>query len=76
MKSFLAKKRDTRGGEGHKSQAEETVPKHVEESCAFTDVESEAETAHDTTADLYEQYRELEEEEKWEKFCSLKKVGN
>ena len=77
MKNFLAKKKEAyRKGDGHQSQSEETVPKKAEDSCAFTDLDSEDETTHDTTLDLYAEYREQEEEDKWEKFCSLKNMGN
>ena len=77
MKNFLSKKKEGfRKGEDRQNQSEETIPKKVEDSCALTDLDSETDTAHDTTMDLYEQFRELEEEERFEKFCSLKNAGN
>ena len=73
MKNFIAKKRDAyRKNE----KTGETNNKAAEEGCAFTDMESEGDCPLDNTLDLYEQYREEEEEEKWEKFCATKQSGN
>ena len=81
MKNFLARKREEKrnGADQQKSSKDESATKAsaAEESCAVTDDEFDYELcAADTTTDLYEEFREQEEEERWEAFCALKKSGN
>ena len=80
MKNFLAEKRDSRRSNDDKKRTtkEETTVKRgtANESLAYTDLEDEETCALDTTMDLYDEFKEQEEEARWEAFCAHKRAGN
>ena len=72
MKNFLAKKRESY----HKKDKADGDGKNSEEGCAFTKTEFEDDNPLENTMDLYEQFRDQEEEQKYERFCASKYSEN